>query len=222
MKPKTNLAERFDWWWQNKDFTSDAVTLRAKYGTDRPWGTPWKNCLERIAWNYELARRSDIKGGLPSFFTLSTQERIFIASLWSNESDFPSRDATDPERTQEQGWTPVNPVLQWNLRFSDEALRTTFTGYIAHYRKQQGIQVSPRNKGKKNRGVSWKWIELLDVSSHKIRILSDSERKSLSEARNQATKNAKQFLTSLGAYRKCESRQLTVESALWPRILIPD
>lgn len=222
MNPEDNFAERFDWWWQHEDFTSDVATLKAKYKTERPWGIPWKNCLERIAWNYELMRRSEIQGDLPSFFALSVEERMFAASLWGNESEYPSRDTSDPHKTQEHGWTPVNPFFQWNLRLSDEALSNAFTVYIKHQREGQKIQVQPRNKGKKNRGVSWKWVELLDLAGHKVRTLADNERKSLSSARKQAMENAEQFLTSLGAYRKCESRQFSDGSALWPRILIPD
>lgn len=217
MKLSENLADRFDWWWQKEDFNN----LSEKYRTRLPWQAPRRSSLERIAYNYELTRRGDIQGYLPPFFDLTMMESLFVTILWGNEREFPSRDAADPQRAQEQDWTPIGSPLQWNLKLSDVVLQEAFLSYISHHREQQGVQVSHWNTGKQNRHVPWKYVELLDIAKQRVRTPTENERKSLSNARKSMRQNVKHFLAALKVNRDCESAQLLRESALWPGILIP-
>ena len=119
---------------------------------------------ERIARNYELMRRST--GGeifTENYLELSRTERTIAYTIWSAAYEPPYRQVFDANKKPTLlGWTDDPHRIEWNLFLDDRTLQEAFIEYINRYRTVQGISPRHRLKGKKYRGVSWNYIEILD------------------------------------------------------------
>ena len=77
-----------------------------------------------------------------------------------------------------------------------------FFDFIRQERIAQEIFAPRPNAGKKNRPISWRWPELMDLADLKIRPLEDNERGSLSLARKTAKEKLKIFDKCIDEYWK--------------------
>ena len=184
---------RKTWWWKRR-------------GTrhDEPGGTDWP-LVEESARNYELLRRSP-RGiqFVKTFPKLIPDEKKIIFGLWMIKAHGAYRIVRDHKLFAEKGWTPVyeNQHRQWNLRMADKPLMEEFIKEIRTLRKIQKIRSPRRNKGEKRRGVSWKLVEILDRKKNGIGRFGDSERHTLSDARERAKKFCIQYKRALTKWHK--------------------
>ena len=177
------------WWWKRKEIR--------RHG---PENVGWQD-VEIAARNYELMRRApNAKEFTKTYLELNRDERTFIHCLWCNWQANAYRFAMNPRQFDEVGWTPVyeNQRTQWNLNAPDSALKEAFMREINVAREIQGIKAPKPLKGRKNRGVSWRYIEMLDrtncglAASH-----SPSARKAASEGRKMAARFLRDFKRAL-------------------------
>jgi hypothetical protein len=91
---------------------------------------------------------------------------------------------------------------QWNLRMADKHLIEAFISEIRLLRQFQNIPNPHPNKGKKYRGVSWKYIELLDLKKNRLGRFDDGERHTLSEGRRLAKRYFVQYEQALAEWNK--------------------
>ena len=177
-KEKTTLKylENEVWWW---------LPGAKNYPTDRRYHGA-------LAFNYELVRRVYRKECFVAFPRLKYPHIEIIGGLCDAAPfEMPSRPA-EPQLQTEAGWTH-EIHLQWNLKLPDLTLQKAFLDLIHREREFQGIPKPRQNVGNRNRGLSWRWLELMDISHFKIRLLSDAERSSLSDARTRAKQKARIF-----------------------------
>jgi len=181
------------WWWRQKEIRRNGVN-----GVDWP-------AAEIAARNYELLRRSPAgKGFDKSYLQLSRDELMVIHALWVTPTKRPYRYAFNRKEYQEKGWTPIfeNQHRQWNLRLADKTLIVEFIREIRLLRKIQKIRPQHPLKGQKYRGVSWRYIEILDrMASAYKKPFSASDRHMASVARRDAIKYANQYKRALAEWR---------------------
>jgi len=168
------------WWWKWPDAE---MKLRSVL---------WDKHTKEAARNYEIMRRFPKAETLrKSYLELNGHERTLIHCLWCNWPKNPYRFATERSQFDENGWTPVfqNPPVQWNLNLANNILVSEFERQIDLAREIQKIEEPPSLQGRKNRGASWLYIEILDRQKHGIGTFSDGERK----MRNKGMQMAEQF-----------------------------
>lgn len=176
--------ERKVWWWR------PGVEHPNDFGPNYESITIW--CERRIAFHYELLRRVSRSRRLAPFTSLNYGHLRIISNLTDEKLALPIvRPATLPQHPNELGWTPSS--AQWNLGCSDRSWVLAFKDFIHQERARQQIPRPVPNKGKRNRGFSWRWPELMDVADLTSNILDDNERSSLSMARRLAKEKLKQF-----------------------------
>jgi hypothetical protein len=183
-----NLRKKV-WWWRRNEIRRRGVP-----------GVVWDAHAKEAARNYELMRRSPgAKQFKKTYLELNANERGLIHCLWSNWPAPVYRFATDKSQFNEKGWTPVleNPPTQWNLRLADKILVSEFKRQITTARAIQRIRPRHALKGKKHRGVSWKYIEILDRQRHGLGTFSASERHMASFGRKAAARLLKVFKAAL-------------------------
>jgi len=141
--------------------------------------------VEEAARNYELMRRDPTAtNSFPKgYFELNGNEKTFVHRLWYNWPQSPVKIVTDRELFAEIGWTTVyeNQRTQWNLRMSDSILTKAFLHEIKVSRRIQKIRPRHALKGKNSRGVSWRYIEVIDEGKSGTERLNDSKRKAASD-----------------------------------------
>jgi hypothetical protein len=160
---------------------------------------------EEAARNYELMRRSENgKQFIRTYLELDRESRTIIAKLWVNWPQAPYRFAADTSQFDEIGWTRFyeSQRTQWNLRLPDKKLADEFIRQIRVWREIQKIPTPIRNKGAKHRGVSWKYIEVLDRKQNGIGKINDSERHTLTEAKRRAEKYFIEYERALTEWKK--------------------
>jgi hypothetical protein len=167
---RSNETFRDDWWWRklkrNVVFDGTTRTVRAK--TRR--GQIWKKAIEPMAYAYELARRHDRSAKLPPYpkskwiarllkdFTKPDNSRAYRLHDLPIESDFSLWD--------DHNWGPL-PV-DWHYTASLESAVAAFKVLYVAEQKRRGIARNPRSQqGQRNRSVSWRGIELMDVAHFK-------------------------------------------------------
>ena len=126
-----------------------------------------------------------------SFVNFSPQEKMDFASFKTTfQTQLQRDDVSQPIIMQTCDPTEVENFpefsepccMAFNLKNSDEYLTRTFIEFfITPQRIEKGIS-NPGLKGKQNRKMSWKPIELLDIKRFNLRPLNDSERSQLSKA----------------------------------------
>ena len=184
---------RKNWWWNRAEIRRDGVR-----GVDWP-------AVKEAARNYELMRRSAMGAQFTqTYLELDREGKTMVHTLWANWAQTPYRHVTDPKQYDEIGWTPIyeNQHRQWNLRLAIKKLTDEFIREIKALQKIQKIPTPRRNKGEKHRGVSWKYIEVLDRKLNGIGKFNDSQRHMLSVARRRAKKFCFQYKHALAKWRK--------------------
>ncbi|MDB6112655.1 MAG: hypothetical protein JWR69_4405 [Pedosphaera sp.] len=184
-KEASDLANKYGWWWKDAKYHRTREENMKIWGMPHPLGANWKNVIERFAWGYELIRRVNRKVNLPSFGRLADFERQILPSLEDVFRPGPFRNALREGQGTEDGWTRSDALLQWNLNCSDAELSASFLQYIHGVRFTQGVKPPKKNQGRKNRPVSWRSHELLDLQECETQICSDSERSAISVAKKQ-------------------------------------
>ncbi len=184
----TLTALKRNWWWHKR------ATLRL-LRTRVAWPD-----VEEAARNYELARRSS--KGKRQFVTAYPDlgyGQTLVHCAWPSWSPPVRRIPTRREEYQEIGWTPVYEYQQWqwNLRAADKHLIDEFIREIRLLREIQKIEAPHPLKGKKYRGVSWKLVEILDRVEAGAKSLDDSDRHTLSKARQLAEQYFVEFTSEL-------------------------
>ncbi|MBI5387808.1 MAG: hypothetical protein HZA90_24365 [Verrucomicrobia bacterium] len=170
------------WWWRQR-------------------GRNKANQRSRLAFDYELIRRVNREKRFLPFNKLPGPNEWLLATIL--ETLFPLdsrnwRNAFASGMEKERGWTPASPPgVQWNLRLPDATLAREFLKHVASHRKVQGIRRPRPNSGRQNRGIPWRWAELLDIADFKLRPLEAGERHSLSQARHRARRLSEVFLEAL-------------------------
>jgi hypothetical protein len=139
-----------------------------------------------LAFNYELARRYKRN--------LKLQPFPFVAGLCRFSA--PELDDAPPElwtfrhvhdkAQKEKGWFSLHPNMQWNLNLCDAILQRTFLEFIHQERKKDAIPKPRRNAGRRNKPIPWRWLELMDITDFKIRLLGDNDQSTVRTARRKA------------------------------------
>ena len=148
------------WWWRRGEirhaFKNPLEPTRFTCSFSQP--------AERIARNYELMRRSN-SGGMfaENYLELSRTDRTIAYTIWGAPYEPPYRQIFDPNPKPESlGWTVSPHRIEWNLFLDDKTLTKVFLEYINQYRFAQKISPPHPLKGKKVRGASWNYIEIMD------------------------------------------------------------
>lgn len=214
------------WWWRNFPF----VKFDPETFTTTPKGRKeWPEEDEEAAWNYELARRV-IDVDSPCYLDLPAWKR---AVLWAEycTADVPGvLVLVDRSKTPEGLPFFTSPkLIRWNLQASNEALVRQFLTWIEDERKEQGIRLK-RNQ-KRARKVSWRWVELLDLSqtgqpldakerSKKAQALRRAKHNAIS-VKKVLAKTSKDYWNSLSAGQKAIHKKLRLPYTKTLRDLFP-
>jgi hypothetical protein len=193
MKQSSDERFRKDWWWRRIKtrhlvFDDRKHTLKAKSRR----GKLWKEVIEPLAHAYELARRGARDANLPAYpkarrlarllkdFSRPESFRIYRKRDVPLESDLSFWD--------DDNWGPLG--VDWHYTASIEAAVVAFKQLFLAERKKRGIHRVPRGQeGRRNRSVSWRGIELLDIKYSKDKThFPASERALVSKARAAAEK----------------------------------
>jgi len=200
-----------DWWWRRlvignyhdnlerkKAFQVTKKTMRQLLSiglnSSREW-LIWKDC-ELVAYKYELSRRL-IRLKTPSYINLDMMQLSLLSGALKDESDSVARLHYPP--IKDQKWSAPMVGWQWKLTASDKSLKDEFMRMINDERRKRGLPGSvdhkeysksgkrkSSNKNNRNRGISWRVIEAIDLSRHKIRILNETERALVSKAKEKS------------------------------------
>jgi hypothetical protein len=85
-----------------------------------------------------------------------------------------------------KSWSDILQV-QCDLSASDHELSSSFLSFVRRLRRERKIKSPSGPKGKRNRPVSWRWPELLDIKHYMpVEKLDDAERSKLSKAQKLA------------------------------------
>jgi hypothetical protein len=177
--------------------TAEQVLLARAHGCPTVLGgqfRSWTDEHELGAWRYELLRRCLPDRNLPIWTELHGFEYSWVmGALGAKHRSVMT--LVHPLRPGPEWSEPIEP-WQFELTASDKALTEVFMGWIEEQRRQHHLpdRVFPLqgksgkyrsvNRGNRNRGVSWRAIELLDEG--KRRRLVENERKIVEKARREA------------------------------------
>jgi hypothetical protein len=194
------------WWWNREDIRRNGVE-----------GVTWP-IVEIAARNYEIMRRlPEGKQYASTYLELNGEDKMIVHQLWVTWEDHPMRTAFSPKDYLETGWTPVSEGVhrQWNLRLADKTLIDAFIKEIRQIRESQKIIPKHPNKGKKNRGVSWRYVELLDCeASRDGEPLNGADRHMVSEARKMGARYAKEYREALAEWKNRPNPWAALEAAI--------
>jgi hypothetical protein len=201
-----------DWWWRRLvwgDYQDDPKKANAYhvlqprmkdlvalgFRSNSEWKN-WNEKMELVAYRYELARRVLSREENPPFPMLTIKQESFLKQL--NENDLPIYTIFDPVNDSSEWSSPMLP-WQWRLTASDKSLIDRFILYINEERRRNGLPDDvfkkmgksgarkTSNAGNRNRGVSWRGLELLDIQFHKIHALkNNSETSTVSRLKGEA------------------------------------
>ncbi|MGH7993396.1 MAG: hypothetical protein ACREDQ_07765 [Limisphaerales bacterium] len=188
-KPPTLRELKKSWWWRRRK-------IRRRLACDVDWPV-----VEEAARNYELMRRSPMgKQFAKAYWELGQGEKPVVHGLWAKRFKTAYRCATRREQYNERGWTAVDETehRQWNLRLADKDLIDEFIQQIRILRIVQKIRPQHTQKGEKHRGVSWRYIEILDrMKCPHRKLFSAGERHMASIGRRRAARYFSQYSRAL-------------------------
>lgn len=174
-------GERMVWWWRvlhTREFReSNGGVLFFRW---------FKEELERSAYLYELGARvsGEYEFG-KTWLKLPREKWEELAYRWPMDTSLRSGiSEAQPDRTHRTGWTPYRR-LSFNLLLNDSTLTRCFRRMIKDAREQTKIPSPKPNKGRRNRGFSWRPLELMDLQRFASRELNDSERSQVSKAKKE-------------------------------------
>ncbi len=222
-QPEKELEAR--WWWRRlafcdvsplehtTDFTKKlTLEWELKFGQALRYEfSSWEKRIEVAAWRYELVRRIQPKVELPSWIELpSFTHGFLVPAIGQNLAVCPARIPITPQQ-QEPGWSEPMGPCQCDLRLDDTTLCRWFLSWVNNQREKQGLPVTlfPKlsgkrrsyNVGNRNRKVSWRWPELMDIHQLGNRALNNSERPLKTNAKREAEAWAEKALGALKSSR---------------------
>jgi hypothetical protein len=167
-KRRITLTALAEIWWSRKKENLESLRFRS---------------VEEVARNYELLRRSEGgKSFKKTFLDLNPHEIVYAFLLWGTPHDAAWKFETD-EKASARGWIAFDARMRWNLRLTDAALIRAFMRLIDWHRKAQHIRPKRNVAEKKNRGVSWRGIEILDCMENQVGTRNASDRHTASIAK---------------------------------------
>ena len=202
-----------DWWWRRLvwgDYQTDPTKANAYhvlqprmkdlvalgFRSNSEW-KHWNEKTELCTYRYELARRVLSREEYPQWPMLTVLQESFLLGALEEKNEgintifHPVNDSPEWSR-------PLLP-WQWNLTASDKSLKDRFMLYINEERRRNGLPDDVfKKKGKsgvsksynesnRNRGISWRGLELLDIQFYKINALkTDSEFSTVSRLKREA------------------------------------
>jgi hypothetical protein len=184
-------------WWRIRATVEQAGRKHAGSPGSDDWEPIWRRLIEPAAFRFEVLRRNGFEH-LPPWPDLPEHILSFVVGALQEERPkaiwrlYP----TEPS----PGWSTVNPCV-WNLHASDEALCRSFLARINLDRFNQGLPTTQsgkkgRNRGTRNRPISWKAVELMDKRAAGTP-LDDSDRGNVSHARKGAEAYADRLRAAL-------------------------
>lgn len=188
------------WWWRHLPQSSMDETQQNDQALHDRFGFTPEECHElrvsidlrfqRASFVYEMLMRMRFPALIPLPWPALTDHLSLMSKF---QKLFPLGNKRNPVIIEPGTETTSNAFderftdrcdLQFNLDCEDSQLASVFIStFIAEQRLQRGIPNPKSNQGTRNRGMSWKPIELCDIDRWEIRSLDDSERSQLSKCR---------------------------------------
>ena len=189
---------KFCWWWNlfhSSAWLADKKEKLWNYSNrfEKKWrqhfgsfAMEWDHQHRRSAFLHEIGRRvdPDYAWKCPYIHLTATQRKELFQRWPVDESCLGNYEVGRLEDVPKAGWTPFKG-LSFNLNRNDEGLMRELKLFIQHERMKLEIPNPKPNKGRRNRGFSWRPVELLDFQMHKNHVLNDAERSQVSKARKQ-------------------------------------
>jgi hypothetical protein len=180
-----------DHWWTDDKCVAEVARKHAGGPDGEGWRGVWKSNIEPAAFRYEVLRRNGFDT-LPPWPQLP--ERLLCFVVGALRDEMPKASWRLHPISPTYGWATMEPRA-WNLNASDEALRRSFMAFINRHRQLQGIQpTTSRNRGRRNRPISWRAVEAMDERTMGGK-LNDSDRSNVAHARS----SAKPYAVRLGS-----------------------
>ena len=196
-QPEKELEVR--WWWRRLEFCSFSLvnytTCRQKpekQAVKSEWDRwtlflTWRDSIEIAARRYELVRRLRPESKLPSWIELSNHAQRSLNKAIGKELFTSNFKIIQPPKVLSGYWSnvPATESHHYNLQASDSRLCKLFLMWIDEQRKMHGFAVPKSKSGKRgsykvgnrNRKVSWRWPELMDIHRLGSRSLENKERR---------------------------------------------
>lgn len=190
-KQESEAAARdgFPWWWREienlrtvKNWTQDLIEESV-----------WQTTRMHSAFQYELRARitGRFEFGKP-YPELTPKQKSELAERWPSNTKLgtvykitsPENIAANLDRhlsPPDSGWSNWFGITL-NLSLNNKTLLSNLEQQIKAERQRMGLQNPAKNKGKKHRAPSWRYLELIDISRLKLRPLNRSESSQKSKA----------------------------------------
>lgn len=217
-----DYAKQFGWWWRDADNEfvitpkggtspnpvyraggpADSKILWEIHGAKMMVGEEkrakfqfWKDGFESASHAYELVRRIHPELNLRPFPDLTAlQQGGLKVAIGKSMHLYVTRQNSKPFNQLLNDPNYSHPI-QFNLRASDSALMTAFSDYIKEQRAIKNISGKPEVPPKNS--VSWKWIEVWDLSEKAGKALSNSEHSMKTRAKKRAEEIAPAVLEAI-------------------------
>jgi hypothetical protein len=188
--------ERNSWWWRHMEepFEGDSFVLsrhgkvlRDEFGLDVEIIENLKlmmlTCQEYPAFIYEMSVRIIRPALIPvPWVNLDSSIKLPLIDAFERPRVFrPVVASVEP--AGERHWTDVCPWC-FSMAVTDSEIIGAFSNFIRSQRHVKGIPNPKPNVGKRNRGFSWRPIEILDQKRFGA-LLNDSDRSHLSKAKRE-------------------------------------
>jgi hypothetical protein len=214
-KKKPPIDEEYlkqnDWWWRRLVFghyqdntkkpnpyhvlqprMKDLVAMGFRSNSE--W-KHWNEKTELCTYRYELARRFLSREETPPWPMLTVVQESFLLGALGERKE--SLNVITCPIINNPEWSSPTLPWQWNLTASNKSLIARFMLYINEERRRNGLpddvfkkRGKSYNEGNRNRGISWRGLELWDIQFHKIHALKNSNE---SSAVSRSKREAKQW-----------------------------
>lgn len=189
------------WWWNMLDpkVWSSAVDKLWDYSDkfEEKWCDRSANPLgglfaisyntqhQRSAFLHEIGRRIDTgyRWKCP-YIHLTEEQRGALLKRWPMDQALGDYELGPLKNKPKPDWTGFKG-FSFNLNRNDQSLMRALKGFLQHERNKMRIPNPKPNQGRRNRGFSWKAVELMDLGACTNRMLNDAERSQVSKARKQ-------------------------------------
>ena len=140
---------------------------------------------QRSAFLHEIGLRVDegYRWKCP-YIHLTEKQRNALLKRWPMDQALGDYELGSLKNKPKEGWTDFKG-FSFNLNRNDQSLMRALKGFLQHERNKMRIPNPKPNQRRRNRGFSWKAVELMDLSIYANRRLSDAERSQVSKARKQ-------------------------------------
>ena len=188
-----------DWWWRRLvwgDYQTDPTKANAYhvlqprmkdlvargFRSNSEW-KDWNEKTELCTYRYELARRFLSREESPPWPMLTVVQESFLLGALGERKE--SLNVITCPIINNPEWSSPTLPWQWNLTASNKSLIARFMLYINEERRRNGLpddrfkkRGKSYNEGNRNRGISWRGLELWDIQFYKIHALKNSNESS--------------------------------------------